>query len=77
MVKEFTKNLGDEVWVMYDNKPTKGSIIKMGYLKSLDCMDFESINENEQYEIHTFCGNIGSFSKNNIFDTKEDLIKSL
>lgn len=77
MEKEFTFSLGDKVWVMHDNGVVCGTIEKMFYVKNVSCVDFETVSENERYYVSVDGKNIGDYEKKDLFETKEDLLKSL
>ena len=77
MEKEFAFSPGDKVWVMHDNGVACGAIEKMIYVKNVSCVDFETVSENERYYVSVNGKSIGDFEKKDLFETKEDLIKSL
>ena len=77
MEKVFELNIGDEVWVMHDNFPAQGTIKKIWYTKFISNVDFESIVESEFYTVYNQDRKIGQYALNEIFRSKEDLIKSL
>lgn len=77
MEKEFAFSPGDNVWVMHDNGVAYGTIEKMIYVKNVSCVDFETVSENERYYVSVNGKSIGDFEKKDLFETKEDLIKSL
>ena len=77
MEKEFAFNPGDKVWLMHDNGVVCGSIAKMFYVKNVSCVDFETVSDNERYYVSLNGKSIGDYGKKDLFETKEDLIKSL
>lgn len=77
MEKEFAFNPGDKVWLMHNDGVMCGSIEKMFYVKNVSCFDFETVSDNERYYVSVNGKSIGDFEKKQLFETKEDLIKSL
>lgn len=73
MEKEFKRNIGDKVWVMNNNKPRECVISRVSYALVKSSVDFETIIERESY----YLDDIGYFDVDVVFDTKEDLIRSL
>lgn len=72
MTIETKYNIGDEVWVMYQNHPFK-STIKGVYVEYAN--DSQSDYLYKSYNIAEIYGMI--YFEENIFPTKEELIKSL
>ncbi len=77
MEKEFAFNLGDKVWLMHNNGVVCGSIAKMFYVKTISCVDFETVSDNERYYVSVEGKRIGDFDKKSLFETKDELLKSL
>ena len=77
MEKEFAFNLGDKVWLMHNNGVVCGSIAKMFYVKTISCVDFETVSDNERYYVSDEGKRIGNFDKKSLFETKDELLKSL
>ena len=77
MKKEFDINPGDSVWVMHDNIAVLGTVGKTWYKKFINPSDFETVEEAEIYSIYSGTNKIGEYSPNEVFKTKEDLLKSL
>lgn len=77
MEKEFAFNLGDKVWLMHNNGVVCGSIAKMFYVKTISCVDFETVSDNERYYVSVNGKRIGDFDKKSLFETKDELLKSL
>ena len=77
MEKEFAFNLGDKVWLMHNNGVVCGSIAKMFYVKTISCVDFETVSDNERYYVSVNGKSIGNFDKKSLFETKDELLKSL
>ena len=77
MEKEFAFNLGDKVWLMHNDCVVCGSIVKMFYVKSISCVDFTTVSDNERYYVTVNGKSVGDFDKNQLFVTKENLLKSL
>ncbi len=77
MEKEFAFNLGDKVWLMHNNGVVCGSIAKMFYVKTISCVDFETVSDNERYYVSVEGKRIGNFDKKSLFETKDELLKSL
>ena len=77
MEKIFNVNLGDDVWVMNDNIAETGKVTKIWYTKFISPADYKTICENEIYYVSFNGTKIGTFGTNEIFKTKQDLLKSL
>lgn len=77
MEKEFSINLGDKVWLMHNDGVVCGSIVKLFYVKRISCVDFKTVSDNELYSVSVNGKTIGDYDKNQLFETKEGLIKSL
>lgn len=78
MEKEFAFNIGDIVWLMHNNAAVCGNITKMSYVKTISCVDFETISTNEKYYVSVDGKKlIDSYDASKLFRTKEDLLKSL
>lgn len=77
MEKEFAFNIGDKVWLMHNNGVVCGSIAKMFYVKTISCVDFETVSDNERYYVSVEGKRIGNFDKKSLFETKDELLKSL
>ncbi len=77
MEKEFAYNIGDQVWLMHNNGVVCGSIAKMFYVKNVSCVDFETVSDNERYYVSVNGKCMGDYKKNQLFETKVDLLKSL
>ena len=80
---EFKLNPGDVVWFMYNNQAMMGKITKAWYKKSISCVDYESVSENEKYYVSLslngsdFLKVVGDYELKNLFPDKESLLKSL
>lgn len=78
MKVEFERKPGSQVWIMYNNKPESGTIEACRYVKNVSCMDFETIYENIKYDVKLYNGTtLSLIEPDKLFDSKEDLIKSL
>ena len=77
MEKEFAFNLGDKVWLMYENGAVCGNIAKMWFYKGISCVDFTTVSDNERYYISVNDKIIGDYEKRNLFKTKDELLQSL
>ena len=77
MKVNFSLAPGDEVWFMYDNKVNVGKISKAHYVKNISCLNFETIYEETKYDVQLNGRTIGPLYENQLFNSKEDLIKSL
>lgn len=77
MEKEFAFNLGDQVWLMHNDGAVCGSIAKMFYVRTVSCVDYETVSDNERYYVSVNGKCIGDFEKKGLFETKGDLLKSL
>lgn len=77
MEKEFERKSGDMVWVMHENKAVCGCIKSIFFCQGISCVDFRTIDGNEEYTVFVGDKSIGSFKLKDIFSTKEELIESL
>lgn len=74
-------NIGDEVWVMYDNKAISGRIL--GIEANYSCSHFDNANTpqcvdySEDYTVKICLGHSIRMSGGKLFPTKEELLKSL
>ena len=75
-------NLGDKVWIMYNNRPIQCTIIgiKITFSKGSYCFGIKSYERNTQYEL-MYMGLKFTYDErtyeSHFFSTKEKLIKSL
>ena len=78
MEKTFDIAVGSTVWLMHKNRAVTGTVTKAWYTKFISPVNFETIVESEWY---TVCDQdnkkIDSFRKEDLFLSKEDLLKSL
>ena len=77
MKKVFDIKPGDTVWVMHNNIAVSGTVVKIWYTKFISPVDYETIGENELYYVSANGKKIGDYTRKEIFNTKEDLLKSL
>ena len=78
MKVKFNKNIGDTVWVMKDNKPQRGVISEISYIKSISCFYFETVSEHVYFDVlFRDSGSIRTFDEDSVFNTKKELIESL
>ena len=73
MTIETKYNIGDEVWVMHDNKVKRGIIIKIDASLERD-MNSQNVGKSVYYGLYDFPY---PYIENHIFTTKEELLKSL
>ena len=76
MIKEFDLNIGDVVWFMWKNKPTKGKISKIWSNTFISPVDCDSIEESVWYYI-IIDKRAESFRRESLYSSKEELKKSL
>ena len=76
MIKEFDLNIGDTVWFMWKNKPTKGRIRKIWSNTFISPVDCDSIVDSVWYYI-IIDKKVESFRRESLYPSKEELIKSL
>lgn len=77
MEKEFAFNLGDQVWLMHNDGAVCGSIAKMFYVRTVSCVNFETVSDNERYYVSVNGKCIGDYDKKDLFGTKGALLESL
>ena len=76
MIKEFDLNIGDTVWFMWKNKPTKGRIRKIWSNTFISPVDCDSIVDSVWYYI-IIDKKVESFRRESLYPSKEKLKKSL
>ena len=76
MIKVFDLNIGDVVWFMWKNKPTKGRISKIWSNTFISPVDCDSIEESVWYYI-IIDKRVESFRRESLYLSKEELKKSL
>lgn len=78
---EFKRNVGDSVWVITDNKVQLGNIERINFYNFVSPVDCRSVESGVKYRVKYGdfgCGHFeDDFDENQLFDTKEELIKSL
>jgi hypothetical protein len=78
MKKVFDIKVGDQVWVMHNDRAICAVVSMVHYRKFVSCLDFESILESESYSLSQDGKRIyESYRKEQLFPTKADLINSL
>lgn len=77
MEKSFAFSIGDQVWLMHKNAAVCGIVEKLFFYRGISCVNFETVSDNEKYYVSVNGRSIGDFEKKDLFETKEDLIKSL
>lgn len=78
MKKIFEIKVGDQVWLMNDNRAVCGVVTKVYYTKFISCLDYKSIIESERFTLSLNGKPLyDSYQKEQLFPTKADLIKSL
>ena len=77
MEKVFERIPGDKVWVMNGNKAVCGTIESAFFCRGISCVNFTSINENEEYTVRFEDNRKKDFKPKDLFSTKEELIDSL
>lgn len=70
-------NPGDNVWFMYKDEAVCGTVHKSRYGKFRSNVDHDSIIESETYVVYIGGKEAGIYKRDDLFTTKEDLIKSL
>lgn len=76
MIKVFDLNIGDVVWFMWKNKPTKGKISRIWSNTFISPVDCDSIQESVWYYI-IIDKKSESFRRESLYHSKEELKKSL
>lgn len=76
MIKVFDLNIGDVVWFMWKNKPTKGNISKIWSNTFISPVDSDSIEESVWYYI-IINNRAEAFRRESLYSSKEELKKSL
>ena len=77
MEKEFDFNVGDPVWIMHNNIAVQGTIKSMWYTEFISPVNCDLVQA-ESYAIELNGSLVtGGVDRNQIFTSKEYLIKSL
>lgn len=76
MIKVFDLSIGDVVWFMWKNKPTKGRIRKIWSNTFISPVDCDSIVESVWYYI-IIDKKVESFRRESLYPSKEKLKESL
>ena len=75
------KQVGDSVWLMYNDQAVPGIINRVHYRQYVSKLDFETVNTIEMYTVsiknHTGGSIEISCKKDEVYPDKESLIKSL
>jgi hypothetical protein len=77
MKKEFDIKPGDRVWIMCNNIAEQVTVSKIWYSKFINILNYETVEESLYYYLVSNGTLLGNYSPNQIFKTKEDLLKSL
>ena len=78
MKKAITFAVGDNVWLMHGNLAVCATVTKVSYKKFISSANYESVIEHESYTLSVGDKPLpGLHSKEELFPTKADLIKSL
>ena len=70
------RNIGDVVWLMYDNQVVNSEINSIYYAQFISNLNYEEIITVERYNV-LIGGREVSCEKEQLFSDKESLIKSL
>lgn len=73
----FKRNVGDSVWVITNNKVQLGNIEKIYFYDFVSPVDCKSIETGVKYSVKLSDSICEIFEDEQLFDTKEELIKSL
>lgn len=73
---KLNRNIGDVVWLMYDNQAVSSEINSIYYAQFISNLNYEEIVTVERYYV-LICGREVSCEKEQLFSDKESLIKSL
>lgn len=77
MEKELKYSIGDQVWLIYDNKVICGTIEGIRCSHFIDPVSYKDLIESERYEVHYNGERLDSYELKRLFDSKEKLIESL
>jgi len=73
-----TYTVGDNVWLMHGNHAVCATVVSVTYKKFISSFNYESVIEAELYTLSVNDKQLaGLHSKEELFPTKADLIKSL
>lgn len=76
MKTKLNRNIGDVVWLMYDNQAVSSEIDSIYYAQFISNLNYEEIVTVERYYV-LIGGREVSCEKEQLFSDKESLIKSL
>lgn len=77
MEKELKYSIGDQVWLIYDNKVICGTIEGIRCSHFISPVNFTELIESEWYEVYYNGERLDSYELKYLFDSKEKLIESL
>ena len=77
MKKVFDIKPGDQVWIMCNNIAEQVTVSKIWYSTFINILNYETVEENLYYYLVSNGTLLGNYSPDQIFKTKEDLLKSL
>ena len=77
MKKVFDIKPGDQVWIMCNNIAEQVTVSKIWYSKFINILNYETVEESLYYYLVSNGTLLGNYSPDQIFKTKEDLLKSL
>ena len=77
MEKDLKYSIGDQVWLIYDNKVICGTIEGIRCSHFIDPVSYKDLIESERYEVHYNGERLDSYELKRLFDSKEKLIESL
>lgn len=76
MEKELKYNIGEQVWLMYNNKAICGTIESIFCAHFIDPVTCTDLVESEKYVVHYNGERLDSYEPKKLFDSKEKLIES-
>lgn len=77
MEKELKYSIGDQVWLIYDNKVICGTIEGIFCSHFIDSVNYTDLIESERYVVYYNGERLDSYELKHLFDSKEKLIESL
>lgn len=77
MEKELKYSIGDQVWLIDDNKVICGTIEGILCSHFIDSMNYKDVIESERYVVYYNGERLDTYELKRLFDSKEKLIESL
>ena len=74
---ELHYSIGDQVWLMHDDKAICGTIEDISYAHFIDQVNCSDVIKSERYSVNYNGNRLDTYEPKWLFNNKKDLIKSL